>query len=58
MATSGAEVIRPLRRVEYDQLVKLGAFKDERSELLEGVPMAFGPEPGPIAHQGAGGFCP
>ena len=28
MATSAAEVIRPLRRVEYDQLVKLGAFED------------------------------
>ena len=43
MATSGAEVIRPLRRAEYDQLVKLGAFKDERIELLEGVLVAMSP---------------
>jgi len=42
MTTSVAEVIRPLRRVEYDQLVALGAFQDERIELLEGelVPMS------------------
>ncbi|HEY6726730.1 MAG TPA: Uma2 family endonuclease, partial [Polyangiaceae bacterium] len=34
--------IRPLRRQEYDQLVALGAFVDERIELLEGqlVPMS------------------
>jgi len=43
MATSAAEVVRPLRRVEYDQLVKLGAFKDERIELLEGVLVAMSP---------------
>jgi Uma2 family endonuclease len=28
---------RPLRRVEYDQLVASGAFQDERIELLDGV---------------------
>jgi Uma2 family endonuclease len=43
MATSAAEVIRPLRRVEYDQLVKLGAFEDERIELLEGALVAMSP---------------
>ena len=43
MATSAAEVIRPLRRVEYDQLVSLGAFQDERIELLEGVLVAMSP---------------
>ena len=37
MATSAAEGIRPLRRVEYDQLVALGAFQDERIELLDGA---------------------
>jgi Uma2 family endonuclease len=34
--------IRPLRRVEYDQLILLGAFRDEKIELIEGllVPMS------------------
>jgi len=33
---------RPLRRVEYDQLIALGAFQNEKIELLEGflVPMS------------------
>ncbi len=43
MATSAAEVIRPLRRVEYDPLVALGAFQDERIELLEGALVAMSP---------------
>ena len=43
MATSAAEVIRPLRRVEYDQLVALGAFQNERIELLEGELVAMSP---------------
>jgi Uma2 family endonuclease len=37
MAASPAEVIRPLRRVEYDQLVNLGVFQDERVELIDGA---------------------
>ena len=37
MAAAPAEVIRPLRRVEYDQLVALGVFQDERIELLDGA---------------------
>lgn len=37
MAASPAEVIRPLRRVEYDRLVALGVFQDERIELLDGA---------------------
>jgi hypothetical protein len=36
MAASPAEIIRPLRGVEYDQLIRLGAFEDERIELLVG----------------------
>jgi Uma2 family endonuclease len=42
MAMSFPDSIRPLRRAEYDQLVDLGAFVDERIELLEGllVPMS------------------
>lgn len=43
MAASAAEVIRPLRRVEYDQLVALGAFHDERIELIEGQLVAMSP---------------
>ena len=43
MAASVAEIIRPLRRVEYDQLVALGAFQDERIELLEGTIFAMSP---------------
>ena len=43
MATPDAEVIRPLRRAEYDQLVLLGAFQDERIELLAGVLVALSP---------------
>jgi Uma2 family endonuclease len=31
------EVPRPLKRVEYDKLGELGAFDDERVELLDGV---------------------
>ena len=43
MANAIAEVIRPLRRVEYDQLVALGAFEDERIELLDGALVAMSP---------------
>ena len=35
MAASPAEVIRPLRRVEYDLLVKLGVFGRERVDQPE-----------------------
>lgn len=37
MALSVPDWIRPLRREEYDKLVELGAFEDERIELLDGV---------------------
>jgi Uma2 family endonuclease len=42
MAMPLSEEIRPLKREEYDRLVALGAFADERIELLEGqlVPMS------------------
>src|SRR6478735_1671847 len=44
MATAAAaEVIRPLRRVEYDQLIALGAFEDEKIELLDGEMVAMSP---------------
>ena len=50
MATSVAEVIRPLRRVEYDQLVALGAFRDERIELIDGLLVAMSPISPPHNH--------
>jgi Uma2 family endonuclease len=34
---------RPLRRAEYDRLVALGAFEDERVELLHGVLVDMSP---------------
>jgi Uma2 family endonuclease len=37
------EDIRPLRRVEYDKLVELGMFQDERIELLRGVLVPMSP---------------
>jgi len=39
---SPVEIIRPLRRAEYEALTALGAFRDERVELLDGalVPMS------------------
>ena len=40
---AAAEAFRPLRRVEYDQLVSLGVFEGERVELLEGALVAMSP---------------
>lgn len=38
---------RPLKRAEYDRLVALGAFEDERIELLHGVLVSMSPnDPG------------
>ena len=38
---------RPLKRTEYDRLVALGAFEDERIELLHGVLVDMSPnDPG------------
>jgi|ERR1041385_1276153 Uma2 family endonuclease len=37
------ENYRPLRRVEYDKLVALGVFGDERIELLDGVLVPMSP---------------
>jgi Uma2 family endonuclease len=45
----GPDQIRPLRRVEYDQLVALGAFADERLELLQGALVAMSPQHAPHA---------
>src|SRR3990172_3159136 len=40
----GPDRVRPLRRVEYDRLVALGFFADERLELLRGVLVAMSPQ--------------
>lgn len=36
--------IRPLKRAEYDRLIDLGAFEDEKIELLCGVLVAMTPQ--------------
>lgn len=43
MAVSVPVGIRPLKRAEYDQLVDLGAFEDEKIELLDGVLVPMSP---------------
>jgi Uma2 family endonuclease len=39
-----AEAVRPLRRKEYDRMVELGFFENERIELLEGMLVATSPQ--------------
>ncbi|MBX3248381.1 MAG: Uma2 family endonuclease [Myxococcales bacterium] len=41
------ETLRPLRRDEYERLVRLGAFEGERVELLEGALVHMSPH-GPL----------
>jgi Uma2 family endonuclease len=43
------ERVRPLRRVEYERLVSMGAFEDERVELLDGVIVEMSPHGPPHA---------
>lgn len=38
------DLVRPLRRVEYDRLVQAGAFAHERVELLDGVLVVMSPQ--------------
>jgi hypothetical protein len=38
-----AEGLRPLRRVEYERMVELGMFEDEKIELLRGVLVQMSP---------------
>jgi len=38
-----SERLRPLRRAEYDRLVELGYFEDEKIELLNGLLVAVSP---------------
>ena len=44
------ERLRPLKRAEYDRLVDLGVFADERIELLRGALVAMSPQKAPHAH--------
>lgn len=43
MVPEPAKQLRPLRRVEYDKLIELGYFQDERIELLEGLLVRMSP---------------
>jgi len=42
LAALAPERLRPLRRVEYERLVELGCFEDEKIELLDGSLVAAG----------------
>ncbi len=43
------ERMRPISRREYDRMVELGMFEDERVELLCGMLVAMSPQDGPHA---------
>lgn len=49
VALLGPERVRPLRRGEYEDLIALGAFGDERIELLRGVLVEMSPQGEPHA---------
>lgn len=38
------ETIRPFRRIEYEKMVALGLFEDEKVELLDGILIAMSPQ--------------
>ena len=44
------EGIRPLRRAEYEELVDLGFFEDEKIELLRGFLVTMSPQKAPHAN--------
>jgi Uma2 family endonuclease len=44
LATLAREKLRPLKRVEYDRLVGLGVFDEEKIELIRGVLLEMTPE--------------
>jgi len=43
------ELFRPLKRSEYDRMVELGLFQDERVELIRGVLVKMSPQRAPHA---------
>jgi Uma2 family endonuclease len=42
-------LVRPLKRSEYDQMIELGLFQDERVELIRGVLVKMSPQLAPHA---------
>src|SRR5512146_2117562 len=46
------ELVRPLKRSEYDRMVELGLFQDERIELIRGVLVRMSPQRAPHASTG------
>ena len=45
----GPELLRPLKRSEYDRMVELGLFADERVELIRGMLVKMSPQDAPHA---------
>ncbi len=43
------ELVRPIKRSEYDRMVELGLFQDERVELIRGVLVKMSPQHAPHA---------
>ena len=43
------ELVRPLKRSEYDRMIELGLFEDERVELIRGVLVKMSPQLAPHA---------
>jgi Uma2 family endonuclease len=43
------ELIRPLKRAEYDRMIELGLFDNERVELIRGVLVKMSPQRAPHA---------
>ena len=43
------DLVRPLKRSEYDQMIALGLFQDERIELIRGVLVKRSPQRAPHA---------
>ena len=43
------ELVRPLKRSEYDRMIELGLFDDERVELVRGVLVKLSPQRAPHA---------
>jgi Uma2 family endonuclease len=43
------ELVRPIKRSEYDRMVELGLFQDERVELIRGVLVKMSPQLAPHA---------
>jgi Uma2 family endonuclease len=49
LAAALAERVRPILRIEYDRMVDLGLFDDERVELWQGVILRMSPQKSPHA---------